>query len=99
MFDDRNNLIEWYFDMIKTSGIKNGIPYIDDLYLDLVIRNNGNQRILDEDELEDALKKGDITKEDFDMAYRTMKEIQEKYGNNLEQLNELTYTLYNEINR
>ena len=99
IFDDRKNLIEWYFDMIKTRGIKNGIPYIDDLYLDLVIRNNGNQRILDEDELEDALKKSDITKEDFDMAYRTMKEIQEKYGNNLEQLNKLTYTLYNEIDR
>jgi len=49
----------------------------------LVIRNNGNQRVLDENELEDALNKGDITKEDFDMAYSTMKEIQEKYGNNL----------------
>lgn len=65
----------------------------------MVIRNNGNQRVLDENELEDALNKGDITKEDFDMAYSTMKEIQEKYGNNLEKLNELTYTLYNEINR
>ena len=65
----------------------------------MVIRNNGSQRVLDENELEDALNKGDITKEDLDMAYSTMKEIQEKYGNNLEKLNELTYTLYNEINR
>ena len=89
-------MVFWYD---KNKRHKNGIPYIDDLYLDLVIRNNGNQRVLDENELEDALNKGDITKEDFDMAYSTMKEIQEKYGNNLEKLNELTYTLYNEINR
>lgn len=97
MYDDKKNIIEWYFDMIKRSGIINGIPYIDDLYLDLVIRANGNQRVLDEDELEEALENKDITKEDFDMAHNTMKKIQEKYGNNLDELLKLTNKLYNEI--
>ena len=33
MFDDNNNLIEWYFDISKNVGIENGIPYEDDLYI------------------------------------------------------------------
>ena len=41
MYDDKKNLIEWYFDMVKLNGVENGISYIDDLYLDLVIRRNG----------------------------------------------------------
>ena len=98
MYDDKKNLIEWYFDMVKLNGVENGIPYIDDLYLDLVIRRNGNQIILDEDELEEALNEKDITKDDFDMEYRTMREIQDKYGDNLDDLIELTNKLYNKFN-
>ena len=98
MYDNKKNLIEWYFDMVKLNGIENGIPYIDDLYLDLVIRRNGKQIILDEDELEEALNEKDITKDDFDMAYRTMREIQNKYGDNLDDLIELTNKLYNKFN-
>ena len=94
MFDDKKNLIEWYFDMIKTSGIENEIPYIEDLYLDLVIRPNGEQIVLDEDELEDALNKKDISKEDFDIAYETLNELRNKYINNLESLIDLTNKLY-----
>ena len=94
MFDNQKQLIEWYFDMIKSGGVKDGVPYIQDLYLDLVIKSNGIEIILDEDELEAALFSEDITKEDFDMAYRTLKEIQEKYRNNIEELRELTNKLY-----
>lgn len=97
MYDDKKNLIEWYFDMVKSNEIENGIPYINDLYLDLVIRRNGNQIVLDEDELEDALNRKDITQEDFDMAYKTMREIQNKYGDNLEELINLTNKLYREF--
>ena len=98
-FDDKHNLIEWYFDAIKSSGVENGIPYIDDLYLDLVIRINGNHIVLDVDELEEALNKKDITKEDFELAHRTVKELKEKYLNNLDELIELTNKLYVELKK
>jgi len=97
MYDDKKNLIQWYFDMIKKSGLENGIPYIEDLYLDLVIKSNGNQIVLDEIELKEVLDKKEITKEEYDMAYSTMSEIKEKYGNNLSELIELTEILYNEF--
>ena len=97
MFDDNNNLIEWYFDMIKTNGVENGVPYIYDLYLDLVIKSNGKEVVLDEDELKEALNNRDISKNDFNMAYKTMKKIQDKYRNNLGELIELTNKLYKEL--
>lgn len=92
--DDKSNVVEWYFDMIKDSGVENGIPYINDLYLDLVIRANGNQVVLDENELKDALDQKDITEKDFNMAYETLETIKDKYGKNLNDLINLTDKLY-----
>ena len=94
MFDDKGNLIEWYFDIAKKIGIKNGIPYEDDLYLDMVITPEGEEFLLDEDELIDALNKGDITKEDIDEAYKSLKHLEEKYASNYDYLLELTNYLY-----
>lgn len=94
MYNDKNELIEWYFDMAKNIGKENGIPYIDDLYLDLVIKQDGTVVILDENELEAALKTGDITEEDFELAYNTMRRIKSKYVNNLDELYDFTNKLY-----
>lgn len=97
MYDDKQNIVEWYFDMIKSSGIENSIPYIDDLYLDLVIGGNGEVIVLDENELKDALDRKDITKEDFDMAYKTLENVKNKYVANKDELINLTNNLYNEL--
>lgn len=83
--------------MIKSSGTENGIPYIDDLYLDYIIKADGKEVILDQNELEEALNSNDITKEDFDMAYKTMEYIRQKYSDNLESLQDVTKKLYNEF--
>ena len=54
MFDEKLNLIEWYFDIAKEVGIENSIPYEDDLYLDMIITPDGQKLVLDEEELIDA---------------------------------------------
>lgn len=99
MFDDNNNLIEWYFDISKNIGIENGIPYEDDLYLDMVITPNGEKLVIDEDELLEARDKGDITQEDVDSAYQTLSELEEKYVNNIQELIKLTNYLNEQFNR
>lgn len=76
VFDREGNFVEIYFDMIKSSGMnEEGIPYFEDLYLDVVMTADRKLRILDEGELEEALEIGDITKEDYDMAYATSKKV------------------------
>lgn len=90
MYDDKGNLIEWYFDIAKNTGIENGIPYEDDLYLDMIITPNGEKIVIDEDELLEATKNGDITKEDVNDAYKTLSLLENKYVNNIDELIKLT---------
>lgn len=81
IYNDKNEIIEFYFDMINSIGIENEVPYMDDLYLDLVFSRNGDKYILDEDELEEALNQNKITKSEYDTAYETLKYLEEKFEN------------------
>lgn len=72
MMNEKNDIQVWYIDMIAAQGIDtDGIPYFDDLYLDLIVFPNGEIKVDDMDELEEALRQGDITQEQFDLAVRT----------------------------
>ena len=90
MYDDKGNLIEWYFDISKKTGLENGIPYEDDLYLDMIITPNGKKIVLDEEELLEAKDNGIITQEDVENAYKTLSELDSKYVQNLDELIRLT---------
>ena len=90
IYDDKGNLVEWYFDIAKAIGIENGIPYEDDLYLDLVVSPTGEGSMLDEDELLDALENKEITADDVRLAYETIKMLEEKYVKNFKSLVEFT---------
>ena len=100
-FNDRNEIVEWYIDVVKEMGNENGMPYMMDLYLDLVITPNGETYILDEEELEEALKTNDITQTDFDNAYRTLNNLLEKYhhGNDIKYLEEISYRYLDELSK
>ena len=90
MFDNNDNLIQWYFDIAKEIGIENNIPYEDDLYVDIVITPNGRKEILDEEELMDALNNNEITQKDVELVYETVKLIEDKFVNNFSYLTDLT---------
>lgn len=76
MFDDTGEIVEWYIDVCKTQGVTDqGVPWFDDLYLDIVVLRNGEVFLMDEDELDDALSGGSITVRDYDLATETAREI------------------------
>ena len=99
MFDDSGALIEWYFDIAKAVGTENGIPFEDDLYLDLVIMPDGEAIVLDEDELLSAREEGLISQEDVDGAYSTLQELKSKYACCLAELIKLTDFLTKQFRR
>ena len=68
-------ITQWYFDIIDHVGTMNGIPYFDDLYLDLIVVPTGKTIEKDIDEVEEALVKGDITKEQYDKAWDTFEKL------------------------
>lgn len=85
MFNQNNELIEWYIDILLSQGLeKDGIPYYDDLYLDVVAFPDGPVIFMDEDELLDALNQKIITKDDFDLAYKVANELKERFTNNMD---------------
>lgn len=72
MFDNEKQIIEWYIDTCRNQGITDqGVPWFDDLYLDVIVLKDGEVFLLDEDELDDALEKGHITAADYDLSMRT----------------------------
>lgn len=76
MYDNDWHILQWYFDILRyVCKYENGIPYSEDLYLDVVVLPNGEFYSLDKEELEEALIKKLISKEEYKMAYSTMNEI------------------------
>ena len=69
MIDKNNKVIQWYFDIIKESGVEEGRVYYDDLYLDVVHLPSQITFLIDEDDLEKALENNIISNFDYDLAY------------------------------
>lgn len=85
-YDDSNHLIQIYIDIIAYTDFTDlNNPCMKDLYLDVVIdiQDQISYHILDEDELLEALNKNDITKEEFDFASQSCKELCDYLDNHL----------------
>lgn len=87
MFDDKGEIVQWYFDVIKAQGVTNrGVAYFDDLFLDVVVLPHGEIILLDEDELQEALTKNEITQMEYDMAYEEANRIMETLASDIDTL-------------
>lgn len=85
IFDDKLNFIEFYIDIIRCVKLedKTNVPYMEDLYVDIVYTNKDEIIILDEDELEEALLQSEITKEEYNLVNITKKEVVSMLSNTL----------------
>ncbi len=97
IYDDNNNIIEWYFDIARKIGKDNGVPYEDDLYLDVVVTPKGDVVLLDEDELKEAYDKKEMTKEEYENAYKEAEQLMDKLKNNKDKLQEYTDKYLNQM--
>ena len=97
-FNDENKILNWYFDIINKIGIENDNPYFEDLYLDITLTPQNKMELLDEEELEEALKSGDVSKEQYDLAYKTAKELMNKIDGKQEKLIKFSNKYFDKIN-
>lgn len=80
MYDENGKIVQWYIDVCKTQGLtESGVPWFDDLYLDIVILPSGELILKDEEELNDALKYGQINRADYDLAWKTANAVIKEY--------------------
>jgi uncharacterized protein len=76
MFNEKSEVVEWYIDVCRNQGVTDqGVPWFDDLYLDIVVLRNGEVFLLDQDELDDALSRRIITARDYELAMQTVREV------------------------
>lgn len=90
IYNHKNEIVEWYFDVAKKIGKENSIPYEDDLYLDIVIKPDGAVILLDENELEDAFARHEISKAEYDEAYETVNDLMKKVEGKINKLKKFT---------
>lgn len=70
MFDRDNRIVQWYIDICRDQGVDDrGVPWLDDLYLDLAIVPPREVHLLDVDELADALLHGIVSRSECDLAW------------------------------
>jgi uncharacterized protein len=70
MYDSSGATVQWYIDIVLEHGLdERGVPYFDDLYLDVVVDPDGRFEVQDADELEAALNTNIISQAQFDLAW------------------------------
>lgn len=76
MFDAGGRVVQWYVDICARHDVDDrGIPWFDDLYLDIVVSPCGAYWLLDADELDDALQGGVISGAEYDLAHAEARRI------------------------
>jgi predicted RNA-binding protein associated with RNAse of E/G family len=82
MINHKYEILQWYFDMIQSMELSpEGIPLINDMYLDLVYLPNGKLVVKDINELHTALMDGSITREGYDLISQEGIKLQESIKN------------------
>lgn len=82
-FDASGKIALWYIDICLRSGVsQDQIPWMDDLYLDLVISPAMEVELKDADELLAARENGDISTAAFDLAWREANRLMDCIAHN-----------------
>ncbi|WP_308634902.1 DUF402 domain-containing protein [Paenibacillus silvisoli] len=69
MFDDKGQVVQWYIDICCKNGVgPDEVPWMDDLFLDIVVLPTGEVIRKDADELEEALASGAIDSALYQLA-------------------------------
>ncbi|MFD2043700.1 DUF402 domain-containing protein [Ornithinibacillus salinisoli] len=74
-FNQNGEVVQWYIDICREIGVENNVPWMDDLYLDIVVLSTGEVLLLDEEELEEALLEGIIDDSLYDLAWQEANNI------------------------
>lgn len=93
IYDNNNKIIEWYFDLVRSIGRENGFPYTDDWYLDVVLTMDGEILVLDEDEFDEAYRRYEMTREEYEVGKNLVDELVNRLRNTtnvVEKVNKFT---------
>lgn len=71
MYDAQRRLVQWYIDVCSRHGVDHrGVPWHDDLYLDIIASEHGAVEILDAADLEAAIDCHEASLSVYQLAWR-----------------------------
>lgn len=90
--NDKNEIFEYYLDVTDGMQLRDGVPYYNDLFLDVIYYNNkeimkkvydGDKelRIIDQQDLQEALDEKVITEEQYNKAYNVANQLMSEIQN------------------
>jgi predicted RNA-binding protein associated with RNAse of E/G family len=91
MFNSRGEIVQWYIDICLKNGLENNVPFMEDLFLDIVVLASGEIIEKDADELEAALSEGIIDESLYKLAWNEFNYL-------VEQIKTNTFGLINLVN-
>ena len=98
MYDAQGRLLQIYFDITGGNQFEDPEnPWFEDMYLDIVMNSRGELYVLDQDELDEALAAGNITKEAWDKAGAACRRLYAYLEENREAVTELCGRAYREL--
>lgn len=98
MYDDKKNIVQYYIDITEKNVIDTKEDsYFYDLFLDIVILKTGEVILLDENELEEALKEKVINQEQYELAYNKAKNIMEFVSKEKDKLEYFCNKYFNQL--
>ncbi len=82
-YDAGAQIVAWYIDICLRTGLsQDQIPWMDDLYLDLVVSPGLEIEIKDADELLAAREGGEISAAEYDLAWREANQLMARIAKN-----------------
>jgi len=75
VFDENGEIVQWYIDICLKNDIENNTPYMDDLFLDIILLPSGKVIEKDKDEIEKALSSGIISQNHYEMAWKEFNKL------------------------
>ncbi len=95
MFDENGELLQIYFDITNGNRFDNPEnPTFRDMYLDIVLRTDGKIVPLDQDELDEALQKGEITYSEYALSKSACEKLHAYLNHHSEEVMNCCRTTY-----
>ncbi|RKN84107.1 DUF402 domain-containing protein [Paenibacillus ginsengarvi] len=80
MYDDTNRSVQRVISICKCQGVtESGVPWYEDLYLSLVVLPGGELYVMYQERLEEAVRSGQLTQADADLAWETANHVMDEY--------------------
>ncbi|MDD3303963.1 MAG: DUF402 domain-containing protein [Clostridia bacterium] len=100
VYNEKKEFIQYYIDITAENIISDHIePYFYDLFLDVVLTNQDTLILLDQDELEDAMRLGEITRKQYNLACTVSEAIMKNIILEKERLDKFCFSYFERLNR